>query len=278
MALSEAHRVSTHAQARLSAGLDDRLSRFIIVLRRYFPLLHPSLVGPAHGFPQLVDTLWDAAVRSNPNTAFVDEKRQVLGGIASHVARRALWTAPDIKRFLLSACGLEFYHPDVLLVLDGDSLQVNPSEAVERVEIAESLWLISSILRTTSNERPVLEPLSEGPVDWVPYRPLREAHLRPPNLRSGNILAQNSCFFRQDTNTSNCVFHRTIEPVALIGDDASRAGPSSSLDQMMQYADVGTGKDTVRTRVAYFIGKIMAFRQLGDSVSLASCGPVPVIS
>jgi hypothetical protein len=199
----------------------------------------------------------------------VEEKRLVLRGIASHVAGQALWTLHDIKQFLHPACGLDFFSPDVLLVLDGDSLQVNPSEAGNRVEISECLWLISAILSTASNCYPVLEPPPEGPVDWVPYRPLENGFLRSPSPRNANVLAQSSCFFREDVNPSDrlYVFHRQIEPIVLVG-DASQDSLHTSLDQMMQYADVGTGKDTVRTRLAFFIGKIMAFHQVGDAVSL----------
>jgi len=218
---------------------------------------------------QLVDSLWISAIHANPHTAFAEEKRLVLRGIASHVAGQALWTLPDIKRFLHPACGLDFFSPDALLVLDSDVLQANPSEAGARVEISECLWLISGILSTASSGYPLLEPPPEGPVDWVPYRPLQDQFLRSPNPRNANALAQSSCFFRQDTNPSDrlCVFHRQIEPVALVG-DVSQDSLRTSLDQIMHLADVGTGKDTVKTRLAFHIGKIMAFQQVGDTVSL----------
>lgn len=219
----------------------------------------------------MVDDLWSSAVGKNRDVQFVEEKRLVLRGIASHVADQSLWTLPDIKNFLRPACGLDFYDSGGLLALDsGDSLQVNPSEAGSRVEISECLWMISAILWTAANGYPTLQPVPEGLVDWLPYRPLGDNFLPTPINRDANTLAQISCYFRNDKNRndknpkkSSLVFRRQLESVALAGD----VSQDTSLDQMMRYADVGTGKDTVRTRLAFFIGKIMAFQQVGDPVS-----------
>lgn len=191
----------------------------------------------------------------------------MLHGIALHVAGQGIWTLHDIKQFLHPACGLTFFSPDVLPELDGNTLQANPSEAGHRVEISECLWLISAILSTASNAYPVLQPPPEGLIDWVPYRPMEGGFVRSPNPRNANDLARSSCFFRRDVNSSDrlYVFHRRIEPVVLVGDPPPDT-LHPSLDQMMQYADVGTGKDTVRTRLAFFIGKVMAFQQVGDTV------------
>jgi hypothetical protein len=264
--------MSEHAQARVSAVSDDPLSRFIAVLRRYIPLLHPSLTGPVSEFPQLVDRLWTSATQANLNTMFIEEKRLVLRGIASHVTGQALWTLHDVKQFLHPACGLHFFSPDVLLVLDSETLQVNPIEAGSRLEISECLWLISAILRTASSGYPILESPPEGLVDWVPYRPSETPYLRSAITRNANLLAHNSCFFRQDMNPNDRVrvFHRRIEPAELVG-EVSQDSLHTSLDRMMQYADVGTGKDTVRTRLAFFISKVMAFWNVGDAVSLINC-------
>ena len=83
------------------------------------------------------------------------------------------------------------------------------------------------------------------------------------------MLVQNLCFFCQDTNPSDRlrVFHCQIESIYFVGDTGS---DRSLLDQMLHFADVGTGKDTVGTRLAFFVSKVLAFWQLGDTVSRIS--------
>lgn len=250
---------------------------FIAVHRRYIPLLHPDLTGPASSFVLLVDRLWVQALRARPNTPLANEKRLMLRGMATFVSTRWLWKYNQLLEWDRAPCGLKFFDPEEFhLVNEAQGTFLKPTPSEYRIDMVECLRFISNTLRMDEGGYPELEQAPEGLVDWIPVRPPPNNALTSPSTRHISAMIHTSRHFRQDVSKSiaSIVFHRQVPmdvPIDVTGTQQSvptgDQPTPTKLSKMMENARLFKLEDTFQTRISFIVSKLMAFYEIGCQVS-----------
>lgn len=262
---AEATRIASHESHRLArvGANPEAFDLFLEVHRRYYPMLHPGLRGPVQRFVELVSSLWGDRLALNPNVSNAAQKGLALAGLASYVVTEYPWARADtVASDERIAFGTAFGDPEQI-----SNPRVKPifiADSSERLQIFDCLWYISAILATAETEpfNPGLGP--ERLVCWLHLERFSGGSLVSTKRRITANLAYQSFNFRHESAKKIFAFDLSN----FYTSEKSTAPLNNSFSGMKSIAGVGSGEESMRTRVAYFIGKIMAFIQDGEAVSL----------
>lgn len=184
------HVYDLHAPAR--QGGPDAFTKFTNVLRRSNPLLPLHITGPLDTLSTRLLQYWEGVPREK--VEFWELKSELLAAFCSRLKNLSLFKplVIDPNRAMLD--GIEFYMRPASR--RSSETPFPYARRGERLEATESLYFLTIILSTGEDE-PLVPPMPEGPVPFIPYyNPPR--YLTAPKRPNAASLAVAARFFRFD--------------------------------------------------------------------------------
>lgn len=248
------HIVDSLAEARQDDGTDP-FTAFTNVLRRANPLLPPIITGPLVDLSSRLHEYWVAIPPTKVEHWGL--KSQLLDAFCTRLKGLSIFNPElSISPNRAALLGFEFYRRP-----PSQAAHESPfphARRGERLEAIEDLWFVT-ILLSTSEDKPVIGPMPEGALRFVPYYDI-PMYLTAPKRTNAASLALAARHFRMDQrpeeNLRAFSFESTVEGWTWGPDrEVIREGPQGGSESNQEQIEPWVNDEDGYRRIAGVVGK-----------------------